>query len=199
MAKTIKLLLFISFFFLLFISVTAPVYAGDNLKFTPQVNMGDFKAGNPVPVTADSNIIYKYIANIYRYAIGAVGILATVVLMFGGFRWITAGGNAEAIGDAKGWIGAALAGLVLALTSYVILFTINPAILNAPNLSNVKIINGGDSSAQTNPAFHKNCSYTLNCNVASGTYYISAEPIKDCGNNTAGYGNCCCSTIMTSN
>ena len=70
--------------------------------------------------------IGQYIAGIYTYAIGIVGILAAVVLMIGGVIWITAGGNQTRIGEAKAWIGASLTGLILALCSYLILYTINP-------------------------------------------------------------------------
>jgi hypothetical protein len=70
--------------------------------------------------------IGQYIAGIYKYAIGIVGILATVVMMIGGIMWIVAGGNATRVGEAKAWIGASLTGLVLALTSYTILYQINP-------------------------------------------------------------------------
>ncbi len=70
--------------------------------------------------------INQYIAGIYKYAIGVVGILATVVMMVGGIMWIVAGGNATRVGEAKAWIGASLTGLILALTSYTILYQINP-------------------------------------------------------------------------
>ncbi len=73
--------------------------------------------------------IGKYISAIYKYAIGVVGILAAVVLMIGGIVWITAGGNQTRVGEAKAWIGASLTGLVIALTSYMILWTVNPALV----------------------------------------------------------------------
>ena len=72
--------------------------------------------------------IGEYIAGVYKYAIGIVGILAAVVLMVGGVLWIIAGGSATMIGEAKAWIGASLTGLVIALCSYLILFQINPAL-----------------------------------------------------------------------
>lgn len=75
--------------------------------------------------------IGDYIANIYKYGIGIVGILAAVVLMFGGVVWLTAGGNQSRIGEAKSWITASLTGLVLALTSYMILYQINPDLVNS--------------------------------------------------------------------
>ncbi|MBI2459876.1 MAG: transglycosylase SLT domain-containing protein [Parcubacteria group bacterium] len=78
--------------------------------------------------------IGEYIAGIYKYAIGIVGILAAVVLMVGGVMWIMAGGSATMIGEAKAWIGASLTGLVIALTSYLILYQINPALTVFPPL-----------------------------------------------------------------
>ncbi len=72
----------------------------------------------------------EYIAGIYKYAIGIVGILAAVVLMIGGVMWIVAGGNATAIGEAKAWIGASLTGLIIALCSYTILYQVNPALVS---------------------------------------------------------------------
>lgn len=70
--------------------------------------------------------IGQYIAGVYQYAIGIVGILSAVVLMFGGIIWLTAGGNATQISNAKSWIGASLSGLVIALCSYMILYLVNP-------------------------------------------------------------------------
>jgi len=79
--------------------------------------------------TCSSNWIGEYIAGIYKYAIGIVGILAAVVLMIGGVMWIVAGGSATMIGEAKAWIGASLTGLVIALCSYAILYQVNPALV----------------------------------------------------------------------
>ncbi len=80
------------------------------------------------------NWIGQYISSIYKYAIGIVGILAAVVLMIGGVMWIVAGGNATMIGEAKLWIGASLTGLIIALCSYVILYQVNPELVNFKSL-----------------------------------------------------------------
>ena len=69
-----------------------------------------------------------YIRTFYTFFVTSAGILATVMIMFGGYRWITAGGNSSKISEAKETIISAALGLVLALTSYVILNTINPDI-----------------------------------------------------------------------
>ncbi len=83
--------------------------------------------------------IGQYISGVYKYATGIVGILATVILMFGGVRWLTAGGSAEAVSDAKAWIGASLTGLVLVMCSYLILSTINPDLVNLKPIKLPKI------------------------------------------------------------
>ena len=80
--------------------------------------------------TKDTKPIAQYIHSIYKYAIGVVGILATVVMMIGGVMWIMSGGSPERAGEAKAYISASLTGLVLTLCSYLILATVNPALVN---------------------------------------------------------------------
>ncbi|MDO9399471.1 MAG: pilin [bacterium] len=75
------------------------------------------------------NWIGEYISGIYKYAIGIVGILAAIILMVAGVIWLTAGGNASQITEAKAWITASLTGLVIALCSYTILYQVNPDLL----------------------------------------------------------------------
>jgi len=92
-----------------------------------QVPIGEeFSKVNADDETISVPWIGEYISAVYKYAVGIVGILATVVMMFGGVLWITAGGNQERISNAKSWITASLTGLVLVLCSYLILSTVNP-------------------------------------------------------------------------
>ncbi|MEA3463692.1 MAG: pilin [Patescibacteria group bacterium] len=107
------------------LAVPEPSQAVDPLEL--QVKIGDTKKITFDKTTAP---IAEYIKAIYKYAIGIVGILAAVVLMFGGVLWLTAGGNTERVTNAKSWIGASLTGLVLALCSYMILATINPGLVD---------------------------------------------------------------------
>ncbi|NIP32932.1 hypothetical protein GWN26_10870 [Candidatus Saccharibacteria bacterium] len=73
--------------------------------------------------------IGSYIALLYNYLIGALVIVAIVMIMYGGFRWITAAGSPEQISDAKRTIIGAVIGLLLGLFSYTLLNVINPALL----------------------------------------------------------------------
>ncbi len=72
----------------------------------------------------------EYISGVYKYLLAIVGIVAGIVLTLGGVQYLMAGGNQSAIGEAKKRIGNALIGLVIALGSYVILYTINPQLVS---------------------------------------------------------------------
>ena len=126
---------------LLFLTLAPNIgQAATSAPFKPQVGIGsDFQAGTSYTPDGSTAMIAKYIRAIYKYAIGIVGILAAVVLMIGGVMWIVAGGNSTAIGEAKSWIGASLTGLVLALMSYLILATINPALVDLKTTTIKKI------------------------------------------------------------
>ena len=118
-----KIIIIISIFSIL-ILIPSLVFA-DKIKYKMQVPIGDKEE-----ITISDTSIGEYVKSVYGYAIGIVGILATVVLMAGGIIWITAGGNSERIGNAKSWITASLTGLVLVLCSYMILYYVNPSLVN---------------------------------------------------------------------
>lgn len=58
------------------------------------------------------------IQNIVRIVLGFLGILAVLFILYGGFVWMTSGGNADKISQAKKIIVSAVIGLLLILTSY---------------------------------------------------------------------------------
>lgn len=80
--------------------------------------------------------VSQYIGRIYNFAIGIVGLIAAVMMIIGGFQYLTSAGDAGKIGAAKKRITDAIIGLVLMLGSYALLNTINPALLAFKPLSN---------------------------------------------------------------
>lgn len=74
--------------------------------------------------------IGDFIPTIYNYGVGVAGILAVLMIIFAGGQWVASGGNSEMITSAKKRIGGAIIGLAIAYFSYVILNTINPALVN---------------------------------------------------------------------
>lgn len=66
------------------------------------------------------------IARIIRTAMSLLGIVAVLIILYGGFKWMTSGGSTEGAGEAKKIIGAGIIGLVIILTAYAIAsFVIN--------------------------------------------------------------------------
>lgn len=68
----------------------------------------------------------EYISVAYKWMLGVGTTIAIVFVMVAGLRWTLGGVNAEQIGKAKKTIQNAVIGLVLLLSTYVIIFTVNP-------------------------------------------------------------------------
>ena len=193
--------------------------AADPAKFTPQVGIGtDFQAGTSYVPDGSTAMIGQYIRAIYKYAIGIVGILAAVVLMIGGVMWIVAGGSSTMIGEAKSWIGASLTGLVLALMSYLILATINPALVDLKTTEIKKVTsptqtsldasaplsgNGtnccdGNNDTQCSSGYICNMYMTTSACMGRGVCAVKQNLNGQCGeNNDCVSNNCDAGTLAT--
>ena len=120
----------------------APCNPETDTCFKAQVPINGFGDGaTGIKIKPDS--IGKYIEAIYIYAISIVGIVAAAVIMWSGFSWILAGGNPTKISEARSWLLSALGGLVLAITSYLILSTINPELVKVQKIKPIGIGNVG--------------------------------------------------------
>ncbi len=64
--------------------------------------------------------LQEVIANIINVALALLGIVAVVIILLGGFKWMTAGGNEEKVGEAKKLIAAGIVGLVIIILAYSI-------------------------------------------------------------------------------
>ena len=60
------------------------------------------------------------VASIIKVAMGLLGIVAVVIILIGGFTWMTAGGNDEKVGEAKKWIFSGVIGLAIILSAYAL-------------------------------------------------------------------------------
>ncbi|MDO8509872.1 MAG: hypothetical protein Q7S24_01895 [bacterium] len=96
-------------------ALVAPVLAGDLPIGTG--DLGISYAGKIGLGTAD---IRTTIASIIRTAMGLLGIVAVVIILIGGFKWMTAGGNDEQVGEAKKWIFSGVIGLAIILSAYAL-------------------------------------------------------------------------------
>jgi hypothetical protein len=58
------------------------------------------------------------IASIIRTAMSFLGIIAVLIILYGGFKWMTAGGGEEQVGEAKKIITSGIIGLIIILMAY---------------------------------------------------------------------------------
>lgn len=77
---------------------------------------------------------------IYIFGIGITGISALVVIVGSAIWYITAGDNKGRIDQARGWMKNAIFGLILALLSWLILYTINRDLVLTINLEQLEEI-----------------------------------------------------------
>ncbi len=100
-------------------------------------------------ITISNDTLGQYIAALYQFFVGALAIVAVVMIMIGGFQWLMAAGSSERVSHAKETILGAVVGLILALTSYLLLYTINPNLVQMKTLNvgyvNPDVINFGTS------------------------------------------------------
>ncbi len=60
------------------------------------------------------------IAALINVILGFLGIIAVLIILLGGFKWMTSQGDSGKVDEAKGLIGAGVVGLVIILAAYAI-------------------------------------------------------------------------------
>jgi len=61
-----------------------------------------------------------------RYLMTFLGIIAVIVILYGGFRWLTAAGNEDRVAKAKKTVIAGVIGLIVILAAFAIVtFVVN--------------------------------------------------------------------------
>jgi len=60
------------------------------------------------------------VASIIKTAMGLLGIVAVVIILIGGFKWMTAGGSEDGAAEAKKWIFSGVIGLAIILSAYAL-------------------------------------------------------------------------------
>ena len=128
----------------------------------------------------------QYIRNIYILAMWLAGISALVMITIGGFWYMTSAGNTSRMNTAKGIITDAIIGLVLMLTAWLILNTINPDLtrVNLTGMTSTPITGAGSTPSvgcgKIVEAGHKE--------VDAGCKYDQAQ--RNSCSGTPGYTDC---------
>lgn len=75
----------------------------------------------------------EIIASIINTLMMFLGIIAVVIMLLGGFKWMTAAGNEDKVEEAKKLMGAGVIGLVIILASWGIARFVLTQLVNATN------------------------------------------------------------------
>jgi len=117
MVKSIKNKKFIFCLIVLGILVTS------STALALQVDWPDSPLGTPLNESSELPQLIQYL---YEWGIALGGLAAFVALLIAGFQFLTSAGNPASMSEAKGRMQSAGIGLVLLLSSWLILYTINP-------------------------------------------------------------------------
>lgn len=60
----------------------------------------------------------EIIGRFIKFALGFLGLIAVAIILIGGFKWMTSGGNEEKTSEAKKLLGAGVVGLIIVLASW---------------------------------------------------------------------------------
>jgi len=71
-------------------------------------------------IALGGNDIRSTVANIINVSLGFLGIIATVIVLVGGFKYMVSGGNEEKTNEAKQLIVSGIIGLAIILSAWAI-------------------------------------------------------------------------------
>lgn len=74
-------------------------------------------------------------ASVIKIILGFLGIVAVIIILLGGFKWMTAGGNEDKVGEAKKLITAGVIGLVIIIAAFAIATFVLNSLLGAVDIT----------------------------------------------------------------
>ena len=107
--------------FLLLVLLFLPLSVSAALNLTYPQFPGAPNINDPAQQTLTGIVAWLYV-----FIVGISGLAAFVMIVWGGIQWMTSQGNPTATNEAKDKIQKALLGLLLVLSSFLILQIINP-------------------------------------------------------------------------
>jgi len=195
-----KSIIFVSFLLASFCSLFSllPVAsAQQTLKLTYEFPCSTIGGGTCPTSEETASSPAAYIARIYQFALALAGILAFGMIIFGAIQYVVSAGNSGQQEDARDRIWQALLGVALLLGAYLILYTIDPKLVNLtdPDITLLHLLPAtSDSTAASN---NKPGSWVpANSSNPNGSYFCPdgsvTNPNNCAGNAPAASGYNCC-------
>jgi hypothetical protein len=105
-----------------------PVFA---LQVSAQADFGLSEVNTGLNNSLANRDLREIVGSIINIALGFLGVIAVVIILMGGFKWMTAGGNEDKVSEAKKLLGAGVIGLIIVLAAWAVSTFIINAIYNA--------------------------------------------------------------------
>ncbi len=87
-------------------------------------NLGDDQTANLTNFQTASGLgggdLTTMIGSIIKVALSLLGVVAVLIILYGGFRWMISNGDETKVGDAKKLIIAGIIGLIIIIAAYAI-------------------------------------------------------------------------------
>lgn len=110
----------------------------------PSAYAGDVKLLSPLPGVSESTSLGGYIGTVFNLLVGVATGLAVIMIIIGGITYMVTGSVSQKIAG-KEMIYSAVFGLLLALAAWLILYTINPNIINLNIVDSINKLKQGVS------------------------------------------------------
>ena len=121
MSKKLKNILISTLMVAVMVFGVSIIYQTGNTEIAGAINseitsgMNATSAGTSTPT--DANVVIKNVTNIMFFIIGAVSV---IMLIYGGIRYTTSGGNTNSVTAAKNTVIYSIVGLVISILAYAI-------------------------------------------------------------------------------
>lgn len=161
--------------FPLFFLLLPSFFALAALEYIPMEEIPGFDTGSSFA---------EYVLVLYKFGLWTIGVSGMLMITIGGFMYITSGGNTSTTGKAKGIISDAIAGIILALLSYLLLYIINPNLVNTDNQAVEKAAKKYGSVPEDDPTYGKypviSSSLPKKCQTERANGTFSGQGVEEC-------------------
>ncbi|HKK54124.1 MAG TPA: pilin [Patescibacteria group bacterium] len=115
--------------FALIVLILVPVFVFMTNGANAQIDVGINEVENTIEL--GNKDPRETVGEIINVAMLFLGIIAVGIILVGGFKWMTAGGSEEKVGEAKKLMGSGVIGLVIVLSAWGIASFILDQLINA--------------------------------------------------------------------
>lgn len=101
-------------------SIALPVIAQGSLQEDIQGGLKDLGTGAGIASSVKDNSLPAIVGKIINVFLSILGVLFVVLMVYGGYTWMTSFGNSQKVDKAKELIVDAVIGLIIILAAYAI-------------------------------------------------------------------------------